>query len=57
MHPAVKDFLCDLLKARVVRYNWKQDEGQSLTYPFEQQANAGSFMLPTSLLDRAQAGW
>lgn len=27
MHPAVKDFLCDLLNALIVKYNWKQEEG------------------------------
>ncbi|XP_070192440.1 E3 ubiquitin-protein ligase HUWE1-like isoform X3 [Littorina saxatilis] len=36
MHPAVKDFLCDLLNALIVKYNWKQEEAQTLEVPAPQ---------------------
>ena len=45
MHPAVKDFLCDLLNALVIKYNWKQDEGQSHNQPCRCLRHTGSFWI------------
>lgn len=29
MDPAIHEFICDLLNALIVKYNWKQDDGKS----------------------------
>ena len=51
MHPAVKDFLCDLLNALVIKYNWKQDEGQSHNQPCRCLRHTGSFWIFMCLCD------